>query len=482
MPAMIGPTLPDSLIVDDNDTFAPAPQTGYWRGLQVAAEEGFAGSISGLINTGKAEFDQILNPGRILSEEDYKNSEYYRPDLKVDGPISENVARIRAQARDDSVIRQQQLAAMPRGILSSGTKLAGNLIGFAMNPINIAATGAAAFWAGKASTTVMAALEESATAAQVAARTAIGAAEGAAIVTPDTLIRYQTEKVLGENPSGLAALVTVGVGAALGGAIHGTFGSIKPITPDSYMKAKETAVNQMKDGKSVNVAPILKDGYRTQRMVENAKVEEGDVPRETIERENEDLRNQIAERQEKLAFFNEAKKTEDLNIVVKGREQLVAEEITAAEEEGRLARPEDITDYTRGNQLDDYRLQLSDEIDNLEKRIANNEAYIGTRAIAGEPVTHQELKNASLTQDSWKQDQEIDLNKDASFVSEAKAAEGSPEEHLQFLENDVNSLRDLGKLNEEDEAIVNDVKLNRDKFERFKDILEQAKNCLKGSD
>lgn len=249
--------LPDNLIQDTSDFESPAPTTAL-KGLGV--------SIGDAVQSGPTFYlltkaITALAPGKFLSAEDYKNSSYFRSDLSFPNGVSENVARLRSQEDDAKNISQQQLANMPSGALSGLSRFTGTLIGAALDPVNIGTGLGAEFTIGKSAPALLAAISDAAPIARGAARVGIGATEGAAISTPMALSQYGTESDLQEDPTTLSLIANIGLGAGLGGLVRGAFGFKSPITVESDRVAKQTAVNQLASGKSVNVDPIVQDGY-----------------------------------------------------------------------------------------------------------------------------------------------------------------------------------------------------------------------------
>jgi hypothetical protein len=274
-----GPRLPDNAI-QDNDVFGRGLQTNLWQATQAALGDSIAGSMFSLGAFAKKEYLQQFDPGKTLTNEEWKESEYYRPGLDIKGDISENVAKLEAQRHDQKQMYSSIISGVPSGAISSLSVNGIGLIGMALNPEVYGGAKAAEFVMGKVTPTLLGMLEESNLAGKAykAARTGINVAHGAAVggiaFMPDVASRYVSDDALDQNPSGIEAITSIAMGAGLGGVLHGLFGDRLPITRDSFNTMRETAAGQVANGKSVHLDEIAQDGYRRQRIIEEAQTPE----------------------------------------------------------------------------------------------------------------------------------------------------------------------------------------------------------------
>lgn len=247
-----------------------------------ALHESFLGQGFGLAINEAA--DKFI-PGKFLSPDQWKTSDLYRPGLNFPEGVSENVAYLKAQDFDAQQERRATIDAMPDGALSWTAKQVGNIAGFTAGTPFV---GVAAGALGRASTPIVAGLAEKGTAAALAASATEGAIIGAGITVPQEGMHLLNASLYGDDYSGLEAITNIGANAGLGGLLHMGGTAImkgldkKPfqtITTDADRTAKESAVSQVAEGKSVDVEPIIKQGFADARAREEVSP---DVQREEL--------------------------------------------------------------------------------------------------------------------------------------------------------------------------------------------------------
>ena len=257
---------------EQRDPFVAPPQTGRIVGGYLAAKEALYQSPLG-------EFPQFLAaeavkhfvPGVHFTQQEWKNGPYFRPGLKVGAGGIDAISAIINAARIDSQIKvQNKLDLMAPGFLSSLSRGIGTTLGFALGNAP-----ALAFWPEITAATQaylgVDAAANAGTLAQLGIRAAGGVAAGAVTTIPDAMTRFGANQFFGRQTSILNPLMEVGAGAALGGALEGAFGRRFIISPESNAMAKQTAVSQSLMGKSVDVMPIVKNGYRDARAQDEAQ-------------------------------------------------------------------------------------------------------------------------------------------------------------------------------------------------------------------
>lgn len=308
---LAGVYLPASAM-PDTSAFEPSAPTSQIGGLALSAQEGFASApVADLATHLKSFLTQEFSPGKMLSADAYKTSPYFREGLNFPSGVSENVARLRANEYDQNVSVNSVLDNMPAGLVSGTTKFVGSTIGMALDPVNLATGYGVEATIGTKSASLLSTLAAK-PALQRAATVGVGAAEGAAITTPQALSQYDAADQLGEDPSVASIFATMGMGAGLGGLIKGLVGVREPITLEADQMAKQVAVNQMATGKSVHVDEILQNGYNEARNAEPTI-----NPDDLLKNEN-DLNAQLSTTTQSIA--DEQKNLDDLLFKQKAQE------------------------------------------------------------------------------------------------------------------------------------------------------------------
>ena len=253
-------------------------QTGFLSGLGYNIEEGLEHSPTADLGFDlEKEVDNLISPGDLLTESEWKKSQYFRQGIDANalkqsnGLISENVARLTANDFDDEANRQFHLQQMKSGLSSGSADFLGSLIGFTLDPINAATTVLAPELIGTQAAPLLARAAEVGDKSLLAAKIALSSTEGAAIATPQAVIDYATQINKGQPESSLVPLTSIGLGAGIGGVLRGTFGLRSIISKNSYDVAKQTAAGQIASGKAVDIEDIINKGaYDEQTSNENA--------------------------------------------------------------------------------------------------------------------------------------------------------------------------------------------------------------------
>src|SRR4051812_10217048 len=112
-----GALLPNSAIQDALSLEAPPP-TGNAEG----AKAGFLlGERHNLLGDealrGTKLFDKYFNPGKTLTQDEWKKGELYRPGLDFPAGGSESVAKVNAEAYDREGYLNDELANMKSGVV-----------------------------------------------------------------------------------------------------------------------------------------------------------------------------------------------------------------------------------------------------------------------------------------------------------------------------------------------------------------------------
>lgn len=367
--------------------------------------QGFGLTVNELVNN--------IAPGRILKPDEWKASEHYRPGLNFPDGVSENVARLKAADFDGQQERQTTIEAMPSGFVSGVSKLAGGLIGFTAGTPFL---GVAASTLGRASTPIVAGLSEAGAVGRVAGKAIEGAIVGGGITAPQEALHLLNANQFGEDYTALDAITNIGANAGLGALLHmGGYGAVKlfearkpfqTITTEADRVAKESAVAQMAEGKSVDVEPAVRQGFADARLRENMPP---DQMREQLTRGVSEIDEQIKAKDTEINLAHEeltqAPEGETLSAVnmvnrVLKIEEKPIEQRTPAEQEFLTTR--DKTDeietlINHRKQFDDLtpeQIKYADEVQRneskvLESRIARQEQELEQLKSSSESTPEQ---------------------------------------------------------------------------------------------
>ena len=113
------------------------------QGAKGAFDDIFPG-VEGLSDPAMAMGEPVLaflqslprSSGRSLSEEEWKQSEYYRPGLSFPDGVKESVASLLADRKDEENIRREAISRGPKGIGPMGTMFATDLLVSVLDPLN----------------------------------------------------------------------------------------------------------------------------------------------------------------------------------------------------------------------------------------------------------------------------------------------------------------------------------------------------------
>lgn len=258
-----GPQL-DSNSIQDFTDLTGVDRTTRTQGLLTSAEEAF-------MHSPVSRIKDLATPdtGSTFAYDNWKDSQYYREGLDFkamsnkDGVVSESHAKIASVNFDGERLRQERLQNMPPGILSSGSRFVGELIGQSLDPINAGANSLSFGVAGIATKAIALAGK-----AAFAARAGIGAVAGAAALAPQSVLDYSAASYEGQPVSAYDALQGMAINAALVGVLHGAFGPRAIVKGNDLKQAMKTAVNQTESGKFPEISPIIQNGYATARKAE----------------------------------------------------------------------------------------------------------------------------------------------------------------------------------------------------------------------
>lgn len=189
----------------------------------------------------------------LLAPED-ANRRFAISDLKFDGPVRENVARMKNEFKRAEIRRRDILQRSPGGVIGTTVKFGAALAATAIDPLNIASAfipvvGEARF----AALTARIGL----TGARLT-RGAVEGAVGAAAVEPFVLAGA---RAIGADFDITDAMLDVAFGSVLGGGLHAIGGRVGDalgrLSPADRRALASAAVAQAAEGRTIDVAPVF---------------------------------------------------------------------------------------------------------------------------------------------------------------------------------------------------------------------------------
>jgi hypothetical protein len=488
-----GPILPDK-ITPESQAFGTTAELGMGEAARLSGREAYLDIGRDIEDVAKKAYYSKFDPGKTLSNDEWKKSQYYREGLKVDGDISENIAKTAAQRYD----RKQQFATvkanMPKGALQSTLNFTADNIGMALNPIALVGGMGLGALATKAAVGLLGDIVATkaigaVSAREFAKRAAAGAIKGAGInvgfVAPAIAAGYAADSALDENPDGLQAIASIGLAAGLGaglGVVAEGVGQVyrSVVSQKALYKARETAINQVAAGKEVEVSPILQNGYREARLKEAPT----DVSRGTIEEmhnkaseEHQNISDQIKEKKAQVKELRQATKAQEERAPLDLEEELTERE----REKAKVEMPES---KVAREALDKAEAELKDLSSLRDQLKEMRETFKGAMALmdnAGGDVLGEEVIAAAEKVNSHEGDATFDIHDDAVRERETPIFDRDISEFVDENKAKIDALKESGKLSKEHlekldmlDAIDKDVP-------KYQKLIRQAAECLKGA-
>jgi len=206
--------------------------------------------------TGKAD------AGKVISKDDWKESEYYRDGIQVDdNGIKEGLAQLLAERvdrrREFQITLQRSKGGFGLGAAQFGVAIAGSFL----DPLNVASAFIPAV--GPARVASMAA--KMGKSGSRAVKGAIDGAVGAAVLEPLIIGAAAAEQ--DESYTLLDSFLNVAVGSALGSGLHVGFGKISDrinrTPPQTRARAEKTSIGQVLTDKHVQTDRIIDEAETT---------------------------------------------------------------------------------------------------------------------------------------------------------------------------------------------------------------------------
>lgn len=214
------------------------------------------------VNRLAEQYTGLGQTGKVISKDDWKESEYYRDGIQVDdNGIKEGLAQLLAERvdrrREFQITLQRSKGGFGLGAAQFGVAIAGSFL----DPLNVASAFIPAV--GPARVASMAA--KMGKSGSRAVKGAIDGAVGAAVLEPLIIGAAAAEQ--DESYTLLDSFLNVAVGSALGSGLHVGFGKISDrinrTPPQTRARAEKTSIGQVLTDKHVQTDRIIDEAETT---------------------------------------------------------------------------------------------------------------------------------------------------------------------------------------------------------------------------
>jgi len=214
------------------------------------------------VNRLAEQYTGLGQTGKVISKDDWKESEFYRDGIQVDdNGIKEGLAQLLAERvdrrREFQITLQRSKGGFGLGAAQFGVAIAGSFL----DPLNIASAFIPAV--GPARVASMAA--KMGKSGSRAVKGAVDGAVGAAVLEPLIIGAAAAEQ--DESYTLMDSFLNVAVGSALGGGLHVGFGKISDrinrTPPQTRARAEQTSIGQVLTDQPVQVDRIVDEAETT---------------------------------------------------------------------------------------------------------------------------------------------------------------------------------------------------------------------------
>lgn len=456
-----------------------APKYSAWEAAQAIKEDIKAEApVESLKYLRDITWSNNVNPGKLMSQEEWRQSDYYLEGLNYDqikngdGLIGQNTAEIIYKRHKASLERDEIITNSSQTYGAKALYMGAAVAGYFSDNLNIAFTVGSVGVGNLIRAWGMGGKVFSAAAnpiARASARTAlemgIAVAETGLALAPDKAINYASKKETGieVNPlesmidylkeTGLAAPVYLflkGVGASVVGTYKGgkyVYGKVKeayrPVTPETHAIALDTTLAQMASGKVVDVEPVLKAGMADMKEGQSGAI--GDMLIEN-----------------KAAL--QATRAAEIDVIEKLEKEL-ADSSTLDSETLGLKQQE--------------LAEAKDRLLEITEAMEQNETITTLQAQDGEPITLEKLEEIKERNASYKSDTAYDQMDGEIYhkdVMNAEAINKNPD--MSLIDNKLKELESKGKLSPEALEVINATNKALQDSEVIEDALTQIVDCL----
>lgn len=214
------------------------------------------------VNRLAEQYTGLGQTGKVISKDDWKESEYYRDGIQVDdNGIKEGLAQLLAERvdrrREFQITLQRSKGGFGLGAAQFGVAIAGSFL----DPLNVASAFIPAV--GPARVASMAA--KMGKSGSRAVKGAVDGAVGAAVLEPLIIGAAAAEQ--DESYTLMDSFLNVAVGSALGSGLHVGFGKISDrinrTPPQTRARAEQTSIGQVLTDRPVQVDRIVDEAETT---------------------------------------------------------------------------------------------------------------------------------------------------------------------------------------------------------------------------
>ena len=214
------------------------------------------------VNRLAEQYTGLGQTGKVISKDDWKESEYYRDGIQVDdNGIKEGLAQLLAERvdrrREFQITLQRSKGGFGLGAAQFGVAIAGSFL----DPLNVASAFIPAV--GPARVASMAA--KMGKSGSRAVKGAVDGAVGAAVLEPLIIGAAAAEQ--DESYTLMDSFLNVAVGSALGSGLHVGFGKISDrinrTPPQTRARAEKTSIGQVLSDKHVQTDRIIDEAETT---------------------------------------------------------------------------------------------------------------------------------------------------------------------------------------------------------------------------
>lgn len=251
------------------DQFAPARKiTGvhaesYSEGFKAQFQEGINNNLATKIyHYGTERYtEKHTKDIPYLSEEQAKDSPYYRPSINISGGISEYRLKRQAEQYDAQQERLHWINETPSGSSGFISNMSAAMIAGALDPITVSTSIYAPELIGIRAAPLIARMTNP-LARRLVSAGAVGTTEGLVAGMPLSIATLFGNTSFQSNPNWADDMIaTTMMNVGLGGLIRGITGVKVPISKQAYDLAKQTSAHQIAEGYFPFVDDVLQQGY-----------------------------------------------------------------------------------------------------------------------------------------------------------------------------------------------------------------------------
>ena len=473
------------------------PETPFMVGMGIDFEDTLSNTMSGVgIYSIRKWYTNHYNPGEFLTGDEIK--EKY-PNISMPEGGYENVIKLKSERKAAHDFADEVVGNMKPGFFKTAGRLGQFLIGNATDPVQgLLGHGINSLIAkplGYAATKIpiWMGISESIT------RTGLGVVEGMTHALPYVGLQTYEGKEIQEPSTITSALMTFGLGGTLGG-LYRTVAGFKKIIPNKTPNnIINTAANQIKSGKTVDVDLLVKDAlYKS--FKEETALKEGELSWKSnflkrnsmLEEDLNVIQDQIKEEERKVSTLKKTsleKKEGKLFKLAQTFEKFTSflKKIPEGEKDGvfifdekTYSRKELKNIFEKAYETVKYLNKLKTVEKDINLVMANTMDYISLIESNKGSVTPLELSDKIKNINSWKGNDITyinDMNKADKIIA---SEETNLEQEINDHENYFKNLKDSDKLNEAEKESLWNIEKEDEMPSLLDKALKETIQCLTG--